>query len=187
MRMTEEMVMPIDSGQRKPSDLAVPGDHVAVLFTDVVGSTALWSRDPNAMNEALAEHDSIVLETLVTGGGSVFANPGDSFGAAFSEVDQAVVVAGDVLAGLAWATSSVRLLVRIGIHWGDVIRRRGNLFGLTVCVAARLASVAEPDEILLSANAARQLSTAPSSPTRRVRLRGLATPIDARAVDLTKV
>ena len=44
----------------------LPTGTVTFLLTDVQGSTALWERDPEAMRQALARHDAL----MVTGVGS---------------------------------------------------------------------------------------------------------------------
>lgn len=177
--------MPFGYGQ--PGPVATSGECRAIMFTDVVGSTALWAEDPVAMDIALRRHDLVVLASIQAGHGDVFANPGDSFGASFPAVAGAVQVAGAVLDGLENADLPLDISVRIGIHWGEVICRRGNLFGLAVSLASRLASAAHPDEILISSTAAAQLPRASSWSARRLDLRGVPTPINARAVEPTAV
>ena len=47
------------------------------------------------------------------------------------------------------------LAVRVGLHHGPAVQRGGDWFGATVNVAARLAGVADPGEVLTTAETAR--------------------------------
>ena len=48
----------------------LPSGVVTFLLTDVVGSTELWERSPQAMDQALARHDEIVVDTVAAEGGT---------------------------------------------------------------------------------------------------------------------
>ena len=57
---------------------------VALLFTDIEGSTRLWERGPDAMAIALARHDELLRAAIEAHGGRVFKTVGDAFCAAFA-------------------------------------------------------------------------------------------------------
>ena len=64
---------------------------------------------------------------------------------------------------------------RIGLHTGNVKAEAGDFFGRTVVVAARISSIAEGGEILLSQAVQEELDGAfPLSAPRSTPLRGLA-------------
>ena len=60
-----------------------PTGTVAILFTDIEGSTKLWERHPEAMQTALARHDEILRGATQQHGGYVFKTVGDAFCCAF--------------------------------------------------------------------------------------------------------
>jgi len=61
----------------------LPTGDVTFLFTDIEGSTRLWERDAEAMQGALARHDSILQKTIEGHKGHVFKTVGDAFCAVF--------------------------------------------------------------------------------------------------------
>ena len=121
------------------------------VFTDVVNSTALWQQAPEAMRAALVEHERIVRDSSSTHGGYVFSTAGDSFGIGFPDAPGAIAAAVAIqrrLAAHAW--TDIALSVRIGMHPGTAEERDGNYFGTPVNRAARIQSLAEAGQILIS-------------------------------------
>jgi len=55
----------------------LPSGTVTFLLTDVVGSTMLWEKFPVEMRSAVARHDEIVRDAIVSRGGHVFASGAD--------------------------------------------------------------------------------------------------------------
>src|SRR4051794_25966731 len=105
-----------------------PSGTVAVLFTDIVGSTERWQRDERGMSLALARHDEVLRSIVAQHGGVVFKHTGDGVAAAFPTAASAAQAAAD-------AQGSVELPVRFGLHVGAVEVRGGDYFGTTVNVA----------------------------------------------------
>ena len=62
----------------------LPTGTVTFLFTDLEGSTRLWEEHPEAMESALARHDSILQESVEAHSGVVFSRMGDGLAAAFA-------------------------------------------------------------------------------------------------------
>ena len=60
------------------------------LFTDVVGSTRLWERNPEAMRSALERHDVIVRSAVAGSDGTVVKATGDGIMAVFDTPTGAV-------------------------------------------------------------------------------------------------
>jgi len=56
---------------------------ITFLFTDIEGSTRLWEEHPDAMRQALAQHDDLLRSCIESHGGHVFKTMGDAFCAAF--------------------------------------------------------------------------------------------------------
>lgn len=63
----------------------IPTGIITFLFTDIEGSSRLWDGQPEAMKEAVRQHDAIVRQTIEGHGGYVFTTAGDSFAAAFAD------------------------------------------------------------------------------------------------------
>ena len=73
---------------------SLPSGVVSLLFTDVEGSTRLWSQDSDAMSASLRVHDQILRTAFESRGGYVFTTAGDSFAVSFSHASTAVEAAG---------------------------------------------------------------------------------------------
>ena len=131
----------------------LPGGNITFLFTDIEGSTPLWERDPDGMQESLARHDAVLHEVITAGGGQVFKVIGDAFQAAFVNPMQAVraaLAAQRALAAATWgATGPLR--VRMGLHRG-LAEARGVDYATTHTLnrVARVMSAGHGGQILLS-------------------------------------
>jgi class 3 adenylate cyclase len=143
-------------------DVAVATPHsagaapLAILVTDVVGSTALTERlGDAAAREALRAHEQIVRAALRAHGGAEVKTMGDGFIASFPSVTRALECAIAVQRALADAGSALR--VRIGLNAGEPIAEEGDLYGTAVIMASRLAGLAAGGEILV-ADVVRQLA-----------------------------
>jgi class 3 adenylate cyclase len=117
----------------------------AVLFTDIVDSTgraaALGDR---RWRDVLDEHDRRVRATVERAGGRVVKSTGDGVLACFDGAARAARCARAIAA----EAPHLGLLVRAGLHAGECERRGDDLAGMTVHVAARIAALAGPGEVL---------------------------------------
>lgn len=132
-------------------DLATlaPTGRVAILFSDIEGSTALNERmGDRAWVRLIDHHDKLVERCVKKQSGYIVKSQGDGFMIAFAEPAQAVHCSIDMQRQLAKAPNGIR--VRIGIHTGKSVRRGDDLFGRNVAMAARVASQADGGEILVS-------------------------------------
>jgi len=133
-------------------DLArlAPTGRVAILFSDIEGSTALNERiGDRAWVRLIDQHDKLVQRCVKKQSGYVVKSQGDGFMIAFAEPSQAVRCSIDMQQQLAKAPNGIR--VRIGIHSGKSVRRGDDLFGRNVAMAARVAAQAAGGEVLVSA------------------------------------
>ena len=122
----------------------------AVMFTDIVGSTAMATRLGNARAvEMVRAHDALVRRALQDQAGREVKHTGDGIMAAFGDV----VAAADCACGILRAfeafnlASTEKLRLRIGLDAGEPITDSNDLFGTTVNLAARLCQSADPDSI----------------------------------------
>ena len=129
-----------------------PTGVVTFLFTDIEGSTALWAREPEAMREALEQHDIVLRSGIQQAAGHVFSTAGDSFSATFQQPSEAVDAAIELqqsLRATIWA-GGLDVRIRMGLHLGVADERDGNYFGSAVNLAARVCEAAHGGQILVS-------------------------------------
>lgn len=161
--------------------LSPPTGDVTFVFTDIEGSTALWDRSPEAMTEALAEHDRRIGEIVEQHHGYVFTTAGDSFAVAFPSAADAVQFGLEVQLCLLEPAAGIPLKVRIGAHTGTATMRAGDYFGAVVNRGARLSACAHGGQFVLSQATVDQLDGKLPPDVELVdlgahRLRGLAEP-----------
>jgi class 3 adenylate cyclase len=120
---------------------------LAIVFTDVVGSTALGEaiRD-EAMNEVRRAHFAQSRRLICQFQGREIKTIGDSFMAAFKCVDAAL----DYARALQGSTGHSQVQIRAGIHIGPMHVEEGDVFGGTVNFAARVVGAIKDAEIWLS-------------------------------------
>jgi class 3 adenylate cyclase len=118
-----------------------------ILFTDIVGSTAMAARlGDAAWRELLARHHAIVRRELARFQGRELDTAGDGFFATFDGPARAVLAA----AALREPLRAIGIDVRAGVHTGECEVSDGKVVGIAVSVGARIASLAGPGEILVS-------------------------------------
>jgi len=118
-----------------------------VLFTDIVGSTARAAEiGDTAWRELLGRHHTLVRGELVRFRGEELDTAGDGFFAAFDGPGRAIECA----RAIREAVRSLDLEIRAGVHTGECERVDGKLGGIAVPTGARIASLAEPGEVLVS-------------------------------------
>ena len=143
-------------------DLArvTPDGRVAILFSDIEGSTALNERvGDRAWVRLIGEHDKLVRKLVKQRSGHVVKSQGDGFMIAFSHAEQAVRCGIDMQDALHKDAQHKRrngIRVRIGVHMGRSVRRGDDLFGRNVAMAARVAAEACGGEVLAEQHRARR-------------------------------
>jgi class 3 adenylate cyclase len=118
-----------------------------VLFTDIVDSTgrasALGDRRWRALLDA---HDRAVRDQLRRSRGKEINTTGDGFVASFDGPARAIRCAQEIVA----ATRALGIELRVGLHTGECEVRGDDLGGLAVHIAARVAALGCPGEVLVS-------------------------------------
>jgi class 3 adenylate cyclase len=166
IRATESTAQPVVGLEAKPRDGA-ERRQVTVMFSDLVGSTALSARmDPEDLREVISAYQTCVAETVRRFGGFVAKYMGDGvlvyFGYPQAREDDAelAVRAGlEAIAAVGGLKSSVPRQTRIGIATGLVVigdligsgeaQERG-IVGETPNLAARLQGIAEPNTVIIA-------------------------------------
>ncbi|MCL1600784.1 MAG: DUF4242 domain-containing protein [Actinomycetia bacterium] len=132
----------------------------AIMFTDLVGSTHISSRDGDVAALALLErHDRIVRGALSSHGGREVKHTGDGIFASFNHVSTAVGTALQIQRdfGEPVTAGSDDGRLRIGISAGEPVSQHEDLFGAVVNLASRICGHASAGQILVS-SAVRELS-----------------------------
>ena len=141
--------------------------QVTVMFSDLVGSTALSARmDPEDLREVISAYQKCVAETVLRFGGFVAKYMGDGaliyFGfpqAHEHDAERAVRAGLELVAAVSGLKTHAALQTRIGIATGLVVvgdligsgeaHERG-IVGETPNLAARLQGIAEPDSVVIA-------------------------------------
>ena len=154
-----------------------PGVVRGVGFADLVGFTTLvghlTERDLASM---VQRFESLATGVVTAHGGRVVKTVGDEVFFATRAAAPAAAIALDLVDAL--AEDSMLPQVRVGVAYGSVVSRLGDLFGMTVNRAARLTPMAHPGSVLIDDHLADALRTQPGfalTPMRRRRLRGVGT------------
>jgi adenylate cyclase len=126
----------------------------AIMFTDIVGFSRQMGADESRMLQLLDVHNQVIGQAVAEHHGHVIKTIGDAFLVDFPSVVNAVQCAQQVQAQLhvhnAGKEDADRIHVRIGIHLGDIVQRKGDVFGDGVNIASRLQHLADPDTICIS-------------------------------------
>jgi class 3 adenylate cyclase len=126
----------------------------AIMFTDMVGYSALAQRNEARAIEILEEHRRVIRSVLPNHEGREVKTTGDGFLIEFPSALAAVQGAVEIQKAMhernEAAPPEKRVNIRIGIHLGDVISSQGDIHGDGVNIAARLEPLAPPGGICIS-------------------------------------
>src|SRR6201982_1278940 len=136
----------------------------AIMFTDMVGYSALAQRDDKIALELLEEHRRLLRELFPQFHGTEIKTIGDAFLLDFDGALQAAQCAIEIQRTLAKrnhdVTSDRRIELKIGIHIGDVVHRDGDVYGDGVNIASRIEALAGAGGICVSMDVERQIRNA---------------------------
>jgi class 3 adenylate cyclase len=133
--------------------------HRAIMFTDIVDSTAITARLGDLLStELIRAHDALVRRSLRRFDGREVKHLGDGIMACFGSTIDAVDCAIEVQQAFGRYNegSNEPIHIRIGLDAGEPIEDSDDLFGSTVQMAARLCAAAAGDQILVSENIQRE-------------------------------
>lgn len=153
-----------------------------VLFTDLVGFTEFTdARGDSAAVEVLDRQSTIARGVLAAGNGRLVKELGDGLMLWFDEPPHGLGAATGILRSIdqARATDGFPLALRMGMHCGEVVERGDDFVGQTVNIAARIADLAGPGELLVSEQLVRAVGgdAAAFRPIGPTRVKGVAAPI----------
>ena len=128
--------------------------EVVVLFTDIVGSTAMTHEKGNkGAQEIVRAHNKIVREALMRTSGHEIKHTGDGIMASFNEIPQGILGASEMQRMIIEHNAQYPELpvrVKIGLAAGQAVVEDNDLFGVTVQMAARIVDKAHEGQVLVS-------------------------------------
>ncbi len=135
---------PLTRGRRGPRPERL---LATVLFTDIVGSTALAAQlGDRAWKQVLDRHDETVRREVGRHGGAVVQFVGDGTLSTFDSPARAL----DCAQALRDSVKPLEIEIRGGAHTGEIEQRGDDIGGIAVHIGARVAARAQASEILVS-------------------------------------
>jgi adenylate cyclase len=126
----------------------------AIMFTDMVGYTALGQRDEPLSLALAAEAKKLLRPIFQRHNGREVKTMGDGFLVEFASVLDAVKCAYDVQRATREFNISLpsekKIRLRVGVHLGDVVDSQGDISGDAVNVASRIEPLAEDGGVCLT-------------------------------------
>ncbi len=163
----------------------------AIMFTDMVGYSAITQNNESLALELLEEHRQILRSYFPKHGGHEVETVGDAFFVEFNSALEAVQCAIEIQKSLYERNKTVpdikQIKIRIGVHLGDVVHSGKNVLGDGVNIAARIEPLAHSCGICVSQDVARQIENKidlPISRIDRAKLKNIKLPVDVYAVVL---
>ena len=139
------------SAQSKSGSRVQRKGKMVVLFADICGSTALYDKlgDETALH-VISQTLNILTQEVAAHKGAVIKTIGDEIMCTFPSIATAAKAA----CAMHFAIDAQRpggdhsIFVRIGFHYGEVILKANDVFGDTVNIAARIASITRARQIM---------------------------------------
>src|SRR5713101_6427591 len=135
----------------------MPEEHrrlAALMFTDIVGYSALTQQNEALTLTLLEEHRRLLRPLFSQYGGKEIKTMGDGFLVEFASALEAARCAITIQKTLhdrnAAAPAERKIQIRIGLHLGDIVHREADVLGDGVNIAARIEPLAPPEGICLS-------------------------------------
>jgi TolB-like protein len=162
-------------------------------MADVAGYSRLMDvSEAETHTRLMAILDEIIRPVIATNRGRVVKHTGDGFLASFGSVNNAlqcaIAIQNAVQRREASEPAEDRIAFRMGLHIGDVISARRDVYGTGVNVAARLQELAEPGSVMISAAVREQVGSnlqLPIIDLGNLSLKNIAAPVRAFRVAIS--
>jgi TolB-like protein/Flp pilus assembly protein TadD len=119
----------------------------AIMFTDMVGYTALMQQNEQQAKINRDRHRQVLSSAIEENSGTILQYYGDGTLSIFNSAVDAVSCAIHIQRNL---QSDPKIPLRIGIHTGDVVHDDEGIYGDGVNIASRIESLAVPGSVLIS-------------------------------------
>ena len=167
------------------SDTLAPNptrELAAIMFSDIVGYTAIMGRDEREGLRAVREHREHLRAVLPQFNGRLIGEIGDGTLSSFHSAVDAVNCARELQATL---VEDPELRLRIGIHVGDVVFTDKTVLGDGVNIASRIHELAPPGGCCISERVYEEIRNKPEFHVKDLgekHLKNVARPIRAYAL-----
>jgi adenylate cyclase len=139
----------------------------AIMFTDMVGYTALMQKDEQKAKKMRDRHRSVLQNLISDHNGKILQYYGDGTLSTFGSVVDAVTSAEKIQQEL---NQDPSIPLRIGIHSGDIVHDDEGVYGDGVNVAARIESLSVPGAVLISGKVYDEIKNHPQFETKSLGL-----------------
>ena len=173
------MTTPSDTSAANPTR-----ELAAIMFSDVVGYTAIMGRDEQKGVQAIADHRAQLRSLLPRFNGRLIGEIGDGTLTSFHSVLDAIGCARELQGNL---EDDRELRLRIGIHLGDVLLTNNTVLGDGVNVASRIHALAPPGGICVSEHVYDEIRNKPGMVARNLgkkNLKNVSRPIRVYALQV---
>jgi adenylate cyclase len=119
----------------------------AILFTDIVGSTAMMQKDEREAVSVNRRYVEVLKQFVLSRGGEILNDYGDGSLCTFSSATEALQCAVEMQQQF---QLEPKVPLRIGLHVGEIFFEHGKVFGDGVNVASRVQSLGIANSILFS-------------------------------------
>jgi len=146
----------------------------AIMFTDIVGYTAITQADETRAMKILQTHNELLRPIFRKDKGREIKTIGDAFLVEFESALDAVGCAIEIQTLLhryneaPEITEENKIRIRVGVHLGDVIHQENDVFGDAVNIASRIQPLADPEGICVSEQVFHQVQNKLPSEFQRV-------------------
>ena len=129
--------------------MSTPGVRklAAIMFTDMVGYTALMQQDEKQAKKNRDRHRKVLNSAIQGNSGTILQYYGDGtlsiFNSAVDAVTSAILIQQQL-------RQDPKIPLRIGIHTGDVVHDDEGIYGDGVNIASRVESMGMPGSVLIS-------------------------------------
>lgn len=124
---------------------------LAIIFADISKSTQLFEVYGNIRARNIVSHTLSILSTItVENDGVVVKTIGDEVMCTFADLGKAI----DAALRMPQAIhededlAEIGISIKVGLHYGDVLQEKNDVYGDAVNVAARMVQLARPDQII---------------------------------------
>jgi class 3 adenylate cyclase len=163
--------------------MTLPRRLAAVMFTDIVGYTALMQESEEAARVARLRHREALEAAIGAHGGELVQYFGDGSLSTFPSVVEATTAAVEVQRRLRG-----EIPLRVGIHQGEISFDEQGVYGDSVNLAARVMSLGREGTVLVSEKAGDELKNQPGMAVTELGdfpLKNVRKPIGIMAVETT--
>lgn len=150
----QEASLPAKDRASKKTDASPQRELSAIMLTDMVGYSGSMERDEQSAYAKLLEHNNIVRAAIVKYRGREIKTIGDAFLVVFRSANDAVDCAVSIQRALKEFNANKevgdKIVIRIGVHLGEVMVTSNDVYGDGVNICARIEPLAEPGGICVS-------------------------------------